>query len=83
MNYMLLLVEECWKSAIKVLDNDGNRFSVQSSDCTRQYTVEYAGSGDCDDVRIWRCTCPATKTCKHIKQVAAIVTRVADSFGYE
>jgi hypothetical protein len=46
--------------------------SYQVSGPRGVYTVHYLGSGDADPeyFGLWSCSCPASRTCKHIQMVA-------------
>lgn len=59
-------------------------YQVASSSQPDQFhIVVYVGRGDEAEVALWNCTCPARRTCRHIKLVSGIVDRVNDEFGYE
>jgi hypothetical protein len=61
-------------------------YAVPSSNGKGTYTVRYAGRGDCAEVRLWECDCPAGqhgKTCKHIRLVGEANGAICDELGCE
>ena len=63
----------------------GEKYAVPSSDGTREYQVQYSGSGDADPeyVALWSCNCKAgqyRRMCRHIRAVLAHIEAEEEEF---
>jgi len=77
---------EDMRRALAAATTGGEGFEVPSSRGDRVYHVRFVRCLEDGAVALWDCDCPAGRygrTCRHIREVAALLDYIGDCLGYE